>query len=196
LTFYPEKKNNSKASFAAGLGLGIAVAAAGAFAWKKFKEKHPDFNLKDYCSKCGIISDECDLDYCTEDCESCACTEPEYEPDCNIEDVELDMVTEDEEESEDEEADGQNLIGAEKISFENAKIIVSALAEKLYGTSEICTEGTDNNILLTNDGKTRNCYMFWIEQKGDDVSPLAVFYFDIITGEVFDNSERGMKKIN
>lgn len=196
MTFYPEKKSNSKLSFAAGLGLGVAAATAAVFAWKKFKEKHPDFNLKEYCAKCGIMSDECDLDYCTADCEECACTEPEYEPECNIEDVELDMITEDEEEAEDEESDGQSLIGKKEISFEDAKKLVEAFAQKLYGTSDICSNETDDNVLLTNDGTTRKCYMFWIASKGDDVTPVAVFYVDIMTGEVFDNSERGMKKIN
>lgn len=206
MTFYPEKKDNTKIAFAAGLGLGVAAAAAGVYAWKKFKETHPDFSLKDYCEKCGIMSDECDLSYCTDNCEDCACTEPEYEADCDIEDVEVDMTTDDDEDSEsdDEDSDGQSLIGSNKISckknnvisFESAKSKVLQLAKKLYGKSDICTEGTADNVLLTNDGKSRKCYMFWIEQSGDDTTPLAVFYFDILTGEVFDNSDRGMKKIS
>ncbi len=197
MSYYHEKKN-SGAAFAAGLGVGIAVCAAGVYAWKKFKETHPNFNLKEYCDKCGILSDDCNWE-CDDAFDTCDCVEPEYEPECNIEDIEIDMPVDDEDEeasSDDEESDGQNLTGSSVISYETAKQKVTELAKKLYSTSDIRSEGNSDNILLSNDGTTRKCYMFWIESKTDDVTPLAVFYVDISTGEVFDNSERGMKKIS
>ena len=83
MTFYPERKSNSKAAFAAGLGIGVALTAAGIYAYKKFKETHPNFNLKDYCEKCGIISDECDWN-CDSDCDECSCMEPSYEDFCDM----------------------------------------------------------------------------------------------------------------
>ena len=198
--FYPERKDHTKSAFAAGLGIGIAVAAAGAYAWKKFKETHPDFNLKDYCEKCGIVSDECDWS-CDEDCENCTGVEPQYE-ECDIEDVEIDMTddefSEDEESDEEDEDHSINLTGANlKISLQEAQEKVLTIAKKIYGESvSLETEGDSSNMLLTNDGKTRSCYMFWIASEADDVTPVAVFYVDIMTGEVFDNSEKGMKKLS
>ncbi len=197
MNFYPERKDNSKAAFALGLGIGIAACATAIYAWKAFKETHPDFNLKEYCQKCGVISDECNFN-CAESCETCSYTEPQYEPICDFEDIEIDLNKKKEEpESEDEEAQGRNLTGGKIISLTTATNKVEKIAKELYGNeTKIQTDESGNNLLLTNDGKTRRCYMFWIERQGDDVTPVAVFYVDIITGEVFDNSEKGMNKLS
>ncbi|MDP4118607.1 MAG: hypothetical protein Q8873_05390 [Bacillota bacterium] len=204
MTFYPERKNHTKTAFVAGIGFGIAAATAGAYAWRKFKETHPNFSLKQYCERCGLAFDECDWK-CNEECDNCTCSEPEYEDDCDIEDIEVDMPTpkgaensSDEDNSdEDEESDRTDLIGENVISFELAKEKVLGFAKSLYGRDvTLSFEDSCNNILLTSEGKSRNCYMFWIASESDDLTPIAVFYIDIKTGEVFDNSEKGMKKIS
>ncbi len=203
MNLYPVKKDHTKAAFALGLGMGVAAAAAGMYAWKKFKETHPDFSLKDYCDKCGILSDECDIS-CDDDCENCPNNQPSYEEtendiESNIEDIEIDMTGSDDEEesSEDDEDGGRNLTGVNMISAADAYKKALNIAKSIYGEkTELKSEGSGNNILLTNDGKTRNCYMFWIASESDDVTPVAVLYVDVITGEVFDNSEKDMKKLS
>ena len=198
---YPIRKDHSKSAFAFGLGMGAALTAAGFYAWKKFKETHPDFSIKDYCEKCGILSDECDIS-CDDDCESCLKNQPSYEEDetdieNNIDDIEIDMTTEDEEESDDEEDGGRNLIGESIISQNTATNKALKIAKEIYGSDvSLKSEGSGKNVLITKDGKTRNCYMFWIESKGDDLTPIAVFYVDVMTGEVFDNSEKDMRKLS
>ena len=202
MNLYPVKKDHSKAAFAFGLGMGAALTAAGFCAWKKFKETHPDFNIKDYCEKCGILSDECDIS-CDDDCETCIKNQPSYEEDetdieNNIEDIEIDMTTDDEEEEDsDDEDGGSNLIGGNIISQSEAMEKALRIAKDIYGSEvSLKSEGSGKNILITKDGKTRNCYMFWIASDGDDLTPVAVFYVDVITGEVFDNSEKNMRKLS
>ena len=193
--FYEERKSSAGA-FMAGLGLGVAAAAVGVIAYKKFKETHPDFNLKEYCEKCGILSDECDMN-CDEDCESCSSYEPQYEEDCDIEDIEVDMTTceDEEEEASDEEDGGSSLIG--NITADEALSKATKIAKSIYGNDVVLqSEGSKQNILIDNNGKTKHCYMFWIESNTDDVTPVAVLYVDAVTGEVYDNSEKEMKKIS
>ncbi len=200
--FYPERKDNSKAAFALGLGVGAALAVAGAYALKKFKEHNPNFSIKGYCEKCGLAFDECDWG-CEEDCDGCYCSEPEYEDVAGIEDIELDMESvkesDDEEESSDadEESDGTNLIGKREISFETAKAKAEKIAEEMFGKSiSLKYEADEDYIVITNEGKKIKCYMFWIAGDTDDLVPKSVFYVDIVTGEVFDNSNKEMKKIS
>ncbi len=195
MNFYPVKKDHSKAAFALGLGVGIAAGAAAAYAWKKFKETHPDFNLKEYCQKCGVLSDECDFD-CAESCDTCEYTEPQFEPECDFEDVEVNLE-EESEESEDEEDHGTSLIGEKIISTFTANNKVLKIARKTFGEeTKIKTNNTSDNMLITDDGVTHNCYMFWVESTGDDVTPQSVYYVDIVTGEVFENSENGTVKLS